>query len=214
MVKFLITRPNHDIVTSYLFYWSKKILDFASKNSIDFIDLRGNKVNKENVESYLKKQNPKLVFFNGHGNDNYIAGFKDKLLIESGKNEELLKNKIIYSLSCNSAKLLGREAVKKGAETFIGYEDSFMLYTDSEREANPIKDKIANSFLQPSNELSISLLKKKTAGESSIISKKAFKIEIEKFSASNSVEGGEMIIMALLWDMENQIVLGNKEARF
>ncbi len=214
MVKFLITRPNYDPVTSYLFNWSKEILNFASKNSIDFIDVKGNNVNKENVESYLKKQNPRLVFFNGHGNDNCITGFKDESLIETGKNEGLLKNKIIYSLSCNSAKILGREAIKKGTETFIGYEDSFMLYTDSEREATPLKDKIASSFLQPSNELNISLLKKKTAEESSNRSKDAFKKEIEKFSASSSIQGGEMIIMALLWNMENQIVLGNKEARF
>lgn len=214
MIKFLITRPNYDIVTSYLFHWSKKILNFASKNSINFIDIKEDKVNKENVESYLKKQNPRLIFFNGHGDDNSIAGFKDEPLIESGKNEQLLKNKIIYSLSCNSANILGREAIKKGTETFIGYEDSFMLYTDSEREATPLKDKIANSFLQPSNELGISLLKKKTAEESSTRSKEAFKKETKKFLASSSIEGGEMIIMALLWNLENQIVLGNKKARF
>jgi len=214
MAKFLITRPNHDTVTSYLFHWSKKILDFASKNSISFLDITGDNVNKKNVESYFKKQNPKLVFFNGHGDDNCIGGFKDEPLIESGKNEHLLKDRIVYSLSCNSAKVLGRESIKKGTETFIGYEDSFMFYTDSERETTPLKDKIASSFLQPSNELSISLLKNKTAEEASIKSKDAFKKETRKFLASNSIEGGEMIIMALLWNMENQIVLGNKQARF
>ncbi len=42
---------------------------------------------KKNFESYLNKQNPEIVLFNGHGNDFCVCGFKDEPLIESGKNE-------------------------------------------------------------------------------------------------------------------------------
>lgn len=112
MVKCLITRPNHDKVTSYLFHWSKKILDFPYKREVKFFDLQGSKVNKKNVESYLKRQIPELILFNGHGSDTCIFGFKDDVIIKLGENEELLKNKISYALSCSSAKKLGKEVVK------------------------------------------------------------------------------------------------------
>ena len=149
MNKCLITRPNHDKVTSYLFNWSKEIIE--QNFGVQFLNLEGENANKNKVESYLKKQNPKLVLFNGHGNDNVICGFKDEIIIQLNENDNLLKGKIIYSLSCSSAKSLGKNAVKKGAHAFIGYKEPFVIYTDSERETTPLKDNIASSFLNPSN---------------------------------------------------------------
>jgi len=125
MNKCLITRPNHDKVTSYLFEWTKEILK-TNQNNIQFFNLGGNNANREKVESYLKKQAPSLVLFNGHGDDNFICGFKDEILIEAGKNEGLLKGKVVYALACSSAKKLGPIAVEKGAEVFIGYKNPFV----------------------------------------------------------------------------------------
>jgi len=212
MAKCLITRPNHDKVTSYLFMWSKEILEESYPVMPIFLDLRGSDANREKVESYLKKQNPEFVLFNGHGTDSCICGFKDEMLIESKRNEELLKGRIVYSLSCSSAKVLGKDAIEKGTEAFIGYDNAFMLYTDSERETTPLKDNIAGSFLRSSNRLSISLLKGKTAEEASNRSKEEFGKEIRKYLALNPIEGADRIAVALLWDMNNQVVLGNEKA--
>ena len=214
MTKCLITRPNHDKVTSYLFQYSKEIINFKEyPEEIRFFDLQGKDANKNKVESYIKQQEPKVILFNGHGNDFIIYGFKDENLIEEGKNEELLIGKIVYALSCSSAKSLGISSVNKGCEVFIGYENSFMLYTDSERETTPLKDNIAASFLNPSNRLGISLLKGSTAQEASCKSKEEFKKEIKKFLSTASFEGYDRIAVALLWDMNNQVVIGNKEVK-
>lgn len=213
MIKCLITRPNHDKVTSYLFQWGKEVIQYKYPEKIQFFDLQGVDANKEKVESYLKKQFPRAVLFNGHGSNRIICGFKDENLIEMGKNDELLKGKIIYSLSCSSAKELGVSAVNKGAETFIGYKNSFVLYTDSNRESTPLKDNIAASFLNPSNRLSISLLKGNSAQEASNRSREDFKKEIKKFITESSISGSERIAIALLWDMDNQVVLGNTNAK-
>jgi hypothetical protein len=121
--------------------------------------------------------------------------------------------KIIYALSCSSAKVLGESAVKKGAEAFIGYNESFVIYTDSERETTPLKDNIASSFIKPSNILSLSLLKGKTAKESSEKSKEEYKKEIRNYFTSNSIEGAERIAVGLFWNMNNQKVIGNPEAK-
>ena len=151
--------------------------------------------------------------FNGHGDDNIICGFKDEPLIETGKNDELLKGKIIYSLSCSSARKLGESSVNKGADAFVGYRNSFMLFTDADSEAAPLKDSIAASFLKPSNKLSISLLKGNTAQEASNKSKEEFRKEIKKFLSSKAIDGSGRIASALFWDMSSQAVIGNQEAR-
>ncbi len=213
MIKCLITQPNYDKVTSYLFHWGKEILKEVYPAQVQFMNLEGKEANKANVESYLKKQNPKIILFNGHGSDKTICGFKEESIIEMDKNDHILKGRIIYSLSCSSANQLGHNSVQKGAEAFIGYENSFVIYTDSEREATPLKDNIAASFLKPSNRLSISLLKGNSAGESSNKSKNEFNKEIKKYLTEKSFEGSERIAMALLWDMDSQIVIGNNEAR-
>lgn len=213
MIKCLITQPNFDKVTSYLFHSGKEILKENYSLEVQFMNLEGDKVNKINVESYLKKQDPKIVLFNGHGNDWTICGYKDEDLIMMNENEELLKGKIIYSLSCSSAARLGKNAVLKGTKAFIGYSDSFMIYIDSEREATPLKDSIAASFLKPSNKLSISLLNGKSAEESSKKSKEEFQKETKKYLTGRLFEGSERIAMALLWNMDNQVVLGDEGAK-
>ena len=213
MIKCLITRPNHDKVTSYLFQWSKEIINFKYPAEIQFLDLPAKKANESKVESYLKKQCPKIVLFNGHGDDNTICWFKDEPLIETGKNDELLKGKIIYSLSCSSARKLGESSINKGADAFVGYRNSFMLFTDADSEAAPLKDSIAASFLKPSNKLSISLLKGNTAQEASNKSKEEFRKEIKKFLSSKAIDGSGRIASALFWDMSSQAVIGNQEAR-
>ncbi len=213
MIKCLITRPNHDKVTSYLFEWSKGILNSKYSTEIQFLDLSAKEANKNKVESYLKKQSPRVVLFNGHGDNNTVCGFKDEPLIESNENDVLLKDKIVYALSCSSAKNLGKSSIKKGTDAFLGYKNSFVLFTDTERETAPLKDKIAASFLNPSNRVSISLLKGNTAEEASSKSKEGFKKEIKKFLSSKAIDGSDRIASALFWDMSSQVVIGNQEAK-
>lgn len=151
--------------------------------------------------------------FNGHGDDTIVYGFKDEPLIESGKNDELLKDKIIYCLSCSSARKLGESSVKKGADAFLGYKNSFVFFTDTDSEATPLRDNIAASFLNPSNRISISFLKGNTIEEASNKSKEGFKKEIKKFLSSKAIDGSDRIAAALFGEMSSQVVLGNQEAK-
>jgi len=213
MIKCLITRPNHDKVTAYLFAWNSKILESDELKDISFLDLQGENANKKKVESYLSKQSPEVVLFNGHGSPTQVYGFKNEVIIENNINDSLLKDKIVYALSCSSASVLGVNAVKKGAKSFIGYKRSFILCTDKNRETTPLKDNIAHSFLEPSNRLSISILKGNSINEASHKSKEEFKKEISKYASTKSMPGADRIASALLWNMSNQVVLGNKEAK-
>ena len=107
-------------------------------------------------------QKPELIMFNGHGSPEEICECKQEVIISARKNPEVLKNTIVYSLSCSSALVLGPKCVEKGAISFIGYEFDFALGKDPESEASPRHDKIAKLFLEPSNILFSSLLNKKS----------------------------------------------------
>lgn len=64
---FLVTRPNHDLTTNYLFYWSLLVIKKAKEKGFQVLDLKGRKANKKNFDSYIKRHKPVLVFFNGQG---------------------------------------------------------------------------------------------------------------------------------------------------
>ncbi|MDI6806430.1 MAG: hypothetical protein QMD14_01285 [Candidatus Aenigmarchaeota archaeon] len=149
--KFLITRPRHDSIVNYLFYWSREIIKFAENKNILFSDFRDKNANRKNVEKFLNTQNPRLVIFNGHGDAKTICGYNNEPLIVKDENEELLTLKIIYAIACNAAKELGESAVEKGCDSFIGYENRFGFAVDSTRIATPQKDKIAEPFKKFSN---------------------------------------------------------------
>ncbi|MDI6819781.1 MAG: hypothetical protein QMC89_02605 [Candidatus Hodarchaeaceae archaeon] len=84
----LITRPDHDITTSYYFHWSQKVVVAARRRGIRVIDLYGKRANKKEVEEIIKAQNPNLTLFNGHGTEAKICGHKDGPLIIAGVNGE------------------------------------------------------------------------------------------------------------------------------
>jgi len=155
----LITRPNHDLITSYLFHWSKLVIEEAEKKGIKVLDLQGNKATKKTFASYMKKHEATFIFFNGHGSETTITGHNNEILIEIDKNEKILAKKIIYARSCNAANKLGLSCIKHHALAFIGYRRKFAVGYNPSKITNPLKDEIAELFIEPSNLIPISLLK-------------------------------------------------------
>jgi len=159
---FLITRPNHDLITTYLFYWSKFVIGEAEKKGIKVLDLPKKKANKKTFISYIKKHQPNLVFFNGHGDEATITGYDNEILIRVGKNEKVLAEKIVYARSCNAADKLGPACISHKSLAFVGYKRKFTLGYTPAKITTPLKDKVAKLFIEPSNLVPISLLKGNT----------------------------------------------------
>lgn len=86
----LITRPNHDMTTNYLYYWSQKLIDFATRRSIWVVDLAKKRANAKEFASVVKKVRPPLIVINGHGNSSMVTGYDDEPLVIAGKNDGLL----------------------------------------------------------------------------------------------------------------------------
>ena len=73
---FLLTRPDHDLITKYLFYWSRLVIKEAKNVGFKVLDIRGKKATRKNFLTYLKKYQPQLILFNGHGADDLVTGYE------------------------------------------------------------------------------------------------------------------------------------------
>lgn len=159
----LITRPDHDLITTYLFQWSEYVINLANKRNIKVLDLSGKRANERMFTSYVVKNKPILVFFNGHGNEDVIAGYDNEPLVTADKNEKLLKEKIVYARSCNAAENLGKLCIKNKTIAFIGYKKKYTICYSDASVNHPLQDDIAKLFITPSNLVPMSFLKGNTA---------------------------------------------------
>ncbi len=212
--KLLITRPEHDHTTHYLSNWSKEVITEAKSRGIVVLDLHKKRANKTEVTSMLSKQKPRLVIFNGHGGDNVIGGEQKEPLIIADNNEALLKDKITYAISCKSAKKLGPKSIDSGAKAYIGYDDDFIFVYNPNKISRPLKDNTAKLFLEPSNELTISLIKGNNVEDSCKRYKQHFQENIKKLLSSESTEEETSIARYLWWDMVHQVCHGDKKSTF
>lgn len=208
----LITRPNHDIITTYLFSWSDLIIQEARKKGIRILDLSKRKANQKNFVSYIKEHQPILVVFNGHGNKYSITGYNNEVIVDT-HTSQLLKNKIIYARSCDAANDLGKICIENGTLSFIGYKRKYVLIYTLNKFAHPLLDNVGRLFIEPSNLLPISLLKGNMVIESYKKSQNAMARNI-RFMLSTKADQLQKDAAPFLWsNKQNQIVLGNHNAK-
>lgn len=201
MSKILITRPKYEIATHYLYFWSVILIQEANKKGTLY-DLEKKKVNRKNIESYLRKQNPEIVILNGHGSEDCIVGNDDEIII-SIENAGLLKDCNVYMRACSAGKILGKEIMKCGAKSFIGYKEPFHFYNKEEFIGKPLDDDYAKPFFDTSNQVGISLIKGKNAKEAQEDSLRIYKKTIAMLLTSKS--DNSFLVPDLLWNMSNQV---------
>lgn len=212
MSDIIITRPEHDHATRYLSRWSEEIKKEAKKKNLDIVDLHKSKAVRKEFEGRIIKTKPRLVILNGHGSDTSVSGHDNEILVKVGENEEILKNRITYAISCKSAKKLGATCADRKT-TYIGYDEDFVFNIKPKFLQKPLKDKRAAQFLKASNQVSISLIKGCTAKEASDKSKIFFKDALKKLlpSVKTDPEAREDV-EDLFWDMNHQVCLGREDA--
>lgn len=209
----LVTRPRHDEATNYLYYFAQVVIEEAKKRNFKVIDLKGDKANFIDFSGRMVKVNPDVVFFNGHGSPDAITGHDREVLVDIGKKETILIDKIIYALSCSSAKNLGKYLVENGTKSFIGYSEDFMFLYEKDKSTRPLEDKTAGLFLEPSNLVMTTLIKGNTSQEAFERSKKEFKRNLRKIMASESPQDDKSPARLLYWDMIHLTHLGDGEAK-
>ncbi len=203
----LITRPRHDEANYYLFFWSEEFIDEAKRKNLKYFDLYKDRASKINVESYLKKQSPDIVIFNGHGNDYEMAGHDNAILITKN-NAELLKKKNVFMRACNTGNMLGKDIMRLGANGFIGYKRPFMFPMDKDSFSKPLKDKFASPCLECSNQVAVSLIKGHSIQEAQDLSINTYKRKLNEMFNSES-SANSITIACLQWNMMNQVCYKN-----
>ena len=201
----LITRPRYDKETYYLYYWTESVIQEAESRGWKVFNLEKDKAIKTLVESYLKKHNPEVAVFNGHGDRSRVMGQDNDVLIEENTNTHLLKDKIVYMRACDAGKSLGIDAVNKGAKNFIGYKELFRFWTKREHFYRPLNDDYAQPFLKCSNKVISSLIKRRTAAEANNDSIQEYRKTISELLTSRSYNS--FLVPDLLWNMSNQVCL-------
>lgn len=212
----LVTRPEYDDGTAYLSYYASLILKEAENENIRVKDFPGEKANKEEITKFIFNKNPLLIFTNGHGNETSLFGHKDSLLFSSEENISFLKDKIVYARACNAGKIFGKKVVENNNGCFIGYLYPFSFWIDEKWSAKPSNDNTAKLYLEPSNEIIISLIQGKSAFDSHEKSKKMMIANMKKImKMQEKREPMAMNMLQVLWNnYEGQVIYGNKEFKF
>lgn len=203
-------RSAHDAVTSYLFFYSKELVEESNLRGFRTINKKKQDANKLAVTTIIKKENPAFIMFNGHGNSPIICGHDDEILIQQDVNDFLLRNKITYSFTCKSADGIGRN-VADSTTTFIGYVEDFALGMDVNSQASVMRDKRAKLFLEPSNLLVKSILKGNAISEAVSKAKKLMKKNIS-ILRTDPFPDSKDYIPYLFHNYLSLEAFGNKEA--
>lgn len=205
----IITRPNFDNTTNYLFKWSQHILDFAEAARIKLVDISGKKVTKSTLESYIRKIQPTFIMINGHGNNDYVCGHDNQVLVKKDENEVLFKNSVVYARSCSSAEGLGNACALNQNTTYIGYTGDYWFMFDEDKLFHPLEDQTAKKFLDLSNYIAISLLKGYTANEANRRSKNLMKQQILRMVTSTASTDDQSMLPLMIWNYNHQVCLGD-----
>lgn len=112
-----------------------------------------------------------------------------------------------HALSCQSANKLGPDAVKKGANSYIGYKEDFIAFLDnSKRASKPLEDEIASLFLKPAFTAPKVLLKGGTPDEAVSAAKNAYNKSIKDALNSDIQSDADQFINWLFWDRDNLVL--------
>jgi len=212
----LITNPAHDRATRYLDAWSEKFIDAAKgQQDVRLFELREQETTRANLTHIIETEKPQLVIFNGHGNKKCIGGYKVEILIRCDDNEDLLRDKIVHALACDSGDELGPKCISVGGLAYIGYKEKFKL-THLNKQSNDEKrqDPIAAFFMEPAFKAVLTLIEGQTAAEAYNLSQEMYLQNLRVLMTSNNTDYNTVVASRLYHNYIYQVRLGDPAAQF
>lgn len=196
-MQILLTSPEYDILTRYLRSWSHRMMNGV--NGADFSVLDRNNVTRDRFEGILQKKDFNVVILNGHGGTDRLAGDNDSIILDRD-NVELTKGKKVHALSCKTAQELGPLAIQKGADSYIGYDEDFILVYDESKISQPENDTTAALFLDAAFIAPKALINGKSAQEAVTLAKREYSRSILKAFNSDIQSDNDQFIKYLIWN--------------
>jgi len=105
--------------------WAQDIVDSMLCGGLTVYDLSGT-FNREQLEYCLADPEVDTFIHYGHGIYDCILGSNNECILDDF-NSELLRNKIVISINCDSAKNFGEDAIEAGALAYIGYDENVYI---------------------------------------------------------------------------------------
>lgn len=140
----------------------------------------------------------------GHGNFNVYTGHFGNHILESCKySSDEVKNKSIHFLSCRTARDLGPDAVAKGANSYAGYIENFILQWDD--GSTPAVNEF-ELFAKSDSTYDIMMANGATA-------KKAFDATYQAFNTAISQVPNQVAATYLTLDRDRLRMHGNPKAK-
>ncbi len=208
----ILIRANHDLQTSYLYEYTKPIIKFAEEKGRKFNIIEGPEISEQNLRKRIKSNKPKLIFFNGHGDQDAIYGNKLAVFIDI-KSADVFKQTITFTRACDCIKGLGKEAIKRGCFAFIGYKNKFFVARYHGTECKPQKDPIAKPILDASNVVIRELINDKSVEEAILMSHESTAKSIIQLIYSKELWAGASL-SALIHNDKSLDFIGNGRIRY
>jgi len=128
-MEIMISETDHDPVTRQVHLARRKV--FAGLGASKEHHLFGVRANAGDFKLASGPGHRWTLFSGlGHGDANEFCGYHDTTMVDTGDTAVTMRcftEKIVHFYSCNTAKQLGPELVKRGARAFVGYEDFVVL---------------------------------------------------------------------------------------
>ena len=112
--------------------WCADVVDSMLCGGLSVYDLSGT-FNREQVEYALADPEVDTFIHYGHGINECLLGHDNACILDEF-NLELLKNKIVISINCDSADDFGKECVENGALAYIGYDEKVYIKYNHQKQ--------------------------------------------------------------------------------
>lgn len=112
--------------------WAQDVVDSMLCGGLPVYDLSGS-FNREQLEYALSDPNVDTFVHYGHGVNDCLLGSNNECILDDF-NLELLRNKVVISINCDSADGFGIETVEAGALAYIGYEEKVYIKYNNARQ--------------------------------------------------------------------------------
>lgn len=121
-------------------YWTgAEVVNYAHNKDLIVHELNEDRAIRNELKNFLDYCDPVFFFHFSHGGPDTLTGQDMSVLICSNNfsgngntfspNDILLRDRVVYTLSCLSASELGPKAVEDGCIAYIGYKDPLWAVT-------------------------------------------------------------------------------------
>lgn len=126
----VVVAPKFDLATEHSYSWSREVVDVLRSYGYEVVDIGGRPVSRSEVTDALLRNTGALYVHYDHGSEWAHWGSQVEPVVDLW-NVDLLSGREVYCMNCESARLLGVEAIKRGCLAYWGYRDVFVFTSDA-----------------------------------------------------------------------------------